>query len=85
VLVYAYDRAEHKRQGQAIDVLDRLQATGKGRLSVQCLAEFFQVTARGGSPMLNLDEASRLVELLMRAFPVFNLTQMVVLEAVRGV
>lgn len=35
--------------------------------------------------MLNLDEASRQVELLMRAFPVFKLTQMVVLEAVRGV
>lgn len=85
VLVYAYDRAEHKRQGQAIDVLDQLQATGKGCLSVQCLAEFFQVTARGRSPILKLDEAATQVELLMRAFPVFNLTQMVVLEAVRGV
>lgn len=44
VLVYAHDRANPIKQERAIRVLEHLYFTGNGRLSAQCLAEFFRAT-----------------------------------------
>jgi predicted nucleic acid-binding protein len=85
VLVYAHDRVEFEKQGQAIETLYRLQVTGSGRLSTQCLAEFFSVVTSGSAPKLTIDEAAQQVEQLVRAWPVFDVTPQIVLEAVRGV
>ena len=85
VLVYAHDRGEFDKQGHAINTLNRLQVTGSGRLSAQCLAEFFSVVTRGSAPMLTATEAARQVEWLVRAWPVLDVTLQVVLEAIRGV
>jgi len=85
VLVYAHDRVEFEKQGQAIETLYRLQVTGSGRLSTQCLAEFFSVVTSGSTPKLTIDEAAQQVEQLVRAWPVFDVTPQIVLEAVRGV
>ena len=85
VLVYAHDRGEHVKQKQAIQVLDRLYATGSGRLSVQCLAEFFSAVTRGPTPKLTIPEAAQQTDQLARAWPVLDLTPMIVVEAVRGV
>lgn len=85
VLVYAHDRGEFAKQGHAIEVLEHLQLVGAGRLSVQCLAEFFWATTRGPQPKLTTVEAGLQVERLARAFPVFDVTPMIVLEAMRGV
>ena len=85
VLVYAHDRGEFVKQERAIETLNHLQAGGIGRLSVQCLAEFFRVATRGPQPMLATGEAARQVELLTRAWPALDITPQIVLEATRGV
>ena len=84
-LVYAHDRGEYEKQGQAIEILAALQAAGAGRLSVQCLSEFFSATTRGKLPKLTIEQASEQMEILSRAFRVFDLTPIIVLEAARGV
>ena len=85
VLLYAHDKNDLARQNRALEVLRRLEETGSGRLSVQCLAEFFSVSTRKLIPPLNPFEAAEQVELLARVYPVFDLTQAIVLEAIRGV
>lgn len=84
LLVYAHDPSEPEKQVKAIRVLDHLQASGQGRLSVQCLAELFSVLTRGADPLLSRAEASGQVTLLARAWSVLAVTPQVVLEATRG-
>ena len=85
VLVYAVDPDSPEKQQRAIELLERLEAAGNGRLSVQCLAEFFSATTRKLQPPLIAADASAQLESLARAFPVLDLTPMIVLEAARGV
>lgn len=85
VLVYAHDRGEPDKQRLAFQTLDALQLSQRGRLSVQCLAEFFGIATRGAVPKLAVPEAARQVDDLARTWPVYDLTPLVVLEAVRGV
>ena len=85
VLVYAHDRGEYAKQGRAIETLEALQAMGIGRLSAQCLGEFFRATTRGPMPMLTVADAALQVERLAHAFPVLPITPLVVIEATRGV
>ncbi len=84
VLVYAYDRAEPKKQGQALAALRHLVTGGQGRLSAQILGEFFRaVTAKIRAP-LRVSDAYGQVAALIRAWPVLPITPMIVLEAARG-
>ncbi|MSP12908.1 MAG: PIN domain-containing protein [Chloroflexi bacterium] len=88
ILVYSYDRGEYVKQGSAINTLFRLKMTGAGRLSTQVLAEFYVATTRsirGVPPKLSGYEAANQVEDFLLAFPVFDVTAPIVLEAVRGV
>ncbi len=85
VLVYAHDRGEFTKQGQAIEVLDHLHRAGTGCLSVQSLGEFFRATTRGVKPILPVAQARRQMEALAAAWPVLELTTQIALEAARGV
>ena len=85
VLVYAHDRGEFAKQERAIKMLHQLQPTGRGRLSAQCLGEFFRAVTRGPSPKLTIAEAAQQVERLTRSWPVLDVTPQIVLEAIRGV
>ena len=85
VLVYACDPGEPVKRDQAALVLRFLEQSGSGRLSVQGLSEFVAATTRRLHPPLTLSEATQQVERLMASFPIFDLTPMVVLEALRGV
>lgn len=85
VLLYLYDHSQTTKQDRARNVLDQLDLSGNGRLSVQCLAEFFSVATRKLSPKLTPDEALHQVSLMVRLWPVYDLTPMIVLEAGRGV
>jgi predicted nucleic acid-binding protein len=84
VLVYVYDARDAARQKRAADTLLRLAEAGAGRLSAQCLAEFFSVTTRTRQPLLSRTEAVLQLEHWMRAFPVYDVTEQIVLEAGRG-
>jgi len=84
VLIYVFDHGDQSRQDQAIRVLQHLQTTGNGRLSAQSLAEFCAVTTRKLKPLLTRAEVVTQVERFVRAFPVIDLTPLVVIEAARG-
>jgi predicted nucleic acid-binding protein len=85
LLVYLYDQNQAARQGQSRRVLEQVELTRNGRLSVQALAEFFSAATRKLSPSLTSAEALGQVNLFIRLWPVFDLTPMIVLEAGRGV
>lgn len=85
VLVYAYDRGESVKQGQAIYVLDSVQSTGAGCISVQSLAEFFRATTKGARPILSVEQAMHQARELALTWQVLILTPQIVLEAARGV
>ncbi len=78
VLVYASDPADLTRQEQALRILKYLETSRTGRLSVQCLAEFVHVTTRSRRPIYTRAEAAQQVEFLLRAYPVFDLTALIV-------
>lgn len=85
VLVYLFDINDPFKQDQSIRVLQQLELSGSGRLSAQNLAEFCAVTTRRLRPFLTPAQAGQQVERLARAFPVFDLTAMIIIEAMRGV
>jgi predicted nucleic acid-binding protein len=85
LLVYLYDPKHPERQAQSQRVLEQLELSRNGRLSVQSLAEFFSVATRKLSPNLTPAEALHQIDLFLRLWPVFDLTPMIVLEAGRGV
>ena len=84
VLVYAYDRAEPDKQGQALKVLDRLALDGIGVLSTQVLSEFFVAVTRKIAAPLSMGEAYGRVKNFLQIWPLFDVTGLVVLEAARG-
>jgi predicted nucleic acid-binding protein len=85
LLIYLYDQNQPQKQNQSERVLEQLELTRSGRLSVQALAEFFSVATRKLSPSLTSTEALDQVTLFTRLWPVFDLTPMILMEAGRGV
>lgn len=84
VLVCAYDPHEAAKQERALQVLDALHVAGCGHLSTQTLAEFFRVATRESRRLLTVAEGIRQLEQLVRAWPVIDVTPMIILEAARG-
>jgi predicted nucleic acid-binding protein len=85
LLIYLYDQNQPDKQNQSERVLEQLELTHTGRLSVQALSEFFSVATRKLSPNLTPVQALDQVTLFTRLWPVFDLTSMIVMEAGRGV
>jgi predicted nucleic acid-binding protein len=85
LLVYLLDQNEPSRQAQAQLVLQELEETQFGRLSVQNLGEFFSVVTRKLDPPLDPGQALNHIGLFARIWPIFDLTELIVLEAGRGV
>ena len=85
VLVYAYDRSEPEKQRQASWILDRLALAGIGVVDTQIMAEFFVAVTRKISAPLSVEEAYQRIQNYVRSWPVLRISEMVVLEAARGV
>ncbi len=88
ILVYAYDPADETHQEKAIQILDHLRLNGNGRLSAQCLGEFFSAVVRPqhkDPPRLTPVEAYNAVVQLSVQFETYPLTTLAVQEAGRGV
>ena len=85
LLVYLFDQNQPDRQSRAVDVLNRLELIGAGRLSVQNLAEFFSVSTRKLSPPFSPTHALRKLSTFTRAWQVCDLTSLIILEAFPGV
>jgi predicted nucleic acid-binding protein len=85
ILVYTFDQNNPIKQVQAIQVLRALGDNGSGRLSVQCLSEFAATVTRRLRPAMSPADATVQVTWFQQIFPIFALTPMIVLEALRGV
>lgn len=85
ILIYAYDVRAEQRQARALSVMKALGSMGNGRLSAQCLSEFFSRVTRQPSPLLSAHAAALQTTLLSTTFNVYPVTAQVVLEATRGV
>ena len=83
ILIYTFDPRDEARQEQAIVILLKLEEEEKGCLSTQCLSEF--ASAAMTKLGLSSDEIMDKISDWQSAFPVFNLTPQIVLEATRGV
>jgi len=84
ILIYASDPGNPALQDQALHILKHLEMTRNGRLSAQCLAEFMHVSTRSLQPIYTRAEALEQVERLAQAYPIFDVTLLIVLEAARG-
>jgi predicted nucleic acid-binding protein len=85
ILIYAHQPSEAIKNERALRLLETLAESGSGRLSAQILGEFLSATTRGRRPILSISDAFRQTTLLAEAFPPFDLTGLIVLEAGRGV
>ena len=85
ILVYAFDQADPAKQRKAVEVLRTAFDTGAGLLSVQVLGEFFSVATRKIFHPLTAAEAQEEVGKFLDSWPVVGITEMVLIEAVRGV
>lgn len=85
VLVYAYDRSEPQKQARALEVLDDLVQRGVGLLSAQVLAEFYVTITRKLAAPLTPQQAYERLKNYLYAWPVAEMSGLIVLEAARGV
>lgn len=85
ILVYIYDRSEPAKQKMAEALYDRLMLSGRGVISTQIVAEFFNASTRRLSQPLPPDFAYRRLENYQRSWDVVSVTPSIVLEAARGV
>ena len=84
VVVYAYDRSEPAKQVQALRVLNELAASRRGVVSSQILIEFHNaITRRIPDPLTSVEAYERVRNMIM-AWPVLDVTPLIVLEAARG-
>jgi predicted nucleic acid-binding protein len=84
VLLYTYDSSDATKRSRAIEVVDRLTATHAGALSVQVLGEFFWNATRKLRQPIPAERVERSLTAYAQTWTVFDLTPLIVLEAIRG-
>lgn len=85
ILVYIYDPSDIIKQERAIVTVDHLIQTTRAVISPQVMGEFFLATTRLKRSLLTPDEAIVRMRNYLAACQVVELTEMIVLEAIRGV
>lgn len=85
ILVYAYDMSEPDKQEKALTYLDQLISFDQGVISAQVLSEFYVTVTGKISDKMNANQAEERINNFCQIWPVLQLNEMVVLEAVRGV
>ncbi len=83
ILVYIYDIREPERRSIAKGLVQHVERTGIGRLSVQSLGELFSAATH----KLHFSPAEMYIQIerWQNVFPILDLTPQIVLEAARGV
>lgn len=85
IFVYAYDAFDSIKQARAVETTDTLIRSGRGRISTQVLGEFVSASTRSRRQILTLQRALAEVTIMASAFHVFDVTPLIVFEAIRGV
>lgn len=84
VLVYSYDQTDGAKRTKAREVLREIFNRNLGVLSVQVLGEFFVTATRKIPSPLHPNEASQSIANYTASVPVYDVTPLIVIEAVRG-
>jgi len=84
VLVYTYDTGEPLKRDLARGIVARLAGTGQVALTVQVLGEHHWVLRRRFARRFSAGDAAEQTAALSRAFPVYDTTLRVVVEALRA-
>lgn len=84
VLVYSFDPRDLPKQRRAREVIEKLLATDRAVVSVQCLTEFFRAVRWRLPEPLSPDDALEEVTRFSVACRVLDLTTSAVLEACRA-
>ena len=85
ILVYAYDLSEPDKQEKALSYLDQLISLDQGVISAQVLSEFYVTVTGKIADKMNANQAEERIKNFCQIWPVLQLNEMVVIEAVRGV
>lgn len=85
ILVYAYDLSESEKQQKSLTVLDRLVMLDSAVVSSQVLSEFFTTVTRKIPRPLTLEDAEKRVTQFCQIWPVLQVNEMIIFEAIRGV
>ncbi len=85
LLIYLYDANAPEKSAKALATLDAIRLAGSGCLSVQNLAEFFQVSTRKLKPPLTPSMAIERIQWFGSVWPIIDLSWAIILEAARGV
>ena len=84
IIVYIYDSFEAVKQERAITIVDKLIKRNRAVISTQIMGEFFIATTRTKRQLLEISEASDRIRNYIRACHVVDVTQLIILEAIRG-
>lgn len=85
ILVYAYDRTEHTKQGRSRQLLDWLYRKGLGVLSTQVLGEFFSAVTRRLTERMSAWDGYDIIKDYASSWKVLPMTVETILESARGV
>jgi predicted nucleic acid-binding protein len=85
ILAYAYDLREEARRLRAVEVLDILQGSGTGIISIQVLGELYSAMTDRHRLGLPRDVAEASLLTYVQTWPVLDVTSLHVAEALRGV
>ena len=85
VLVYAYAPTDAPKRDRAAEVVGFLGSSNLGVLSPQILSEFFVVVTCKIPHPLSIAQAERSISNYLRSWRVYDLTSLIVLEAVLAV
>ncbi len=85
ILVYAYDPSDIQKEKAAINVLNELVDISAGIISAQVLSEFFVTITRKIPYPLTVDQAAERIKVFSQIWPVVEINEFIVGEAVRGV
>lgn len=76
ILVYLYDRSEAEKQHKAELVVDRLLLSGRGAISTQVMAEFYNAVTRRLKEPLPLELAYLSLQNYQKSWSIVNMTQL---------
>jgi len=85
ILVYLYDIAEKSKRERALTIVDDLNRTTRAVISPQVMGGFFHAITRSRRPPLTHEEALSRIRQYLIAYEVVPITELIVLEATRGV
>lgn len=85
ILVRAYDHADEEKQQTALTLLDDLVSSNKGLITSAIILGFYEAATGSINNPLTREEAEGRVTNFCQIWPVLQINEMVIIEALRGI